>query len=113
MIFKIMTRKEEIERASSEYMEEYNYVNVIDDVSYGFMDGANWADEHPVNPWHSFIDGDIPPYNKTCLFNCDGITYIGFVRRDNSLYLKHNLEFHLNINDIDYWMEIPELSKEE
>ena len=53
MIFKIMTRKEEIERASSEYMEEYNYVNVIDDVSYGFMDGANWADEHPVNPWHS------------------------------------------------------------
>lgn len=112
MIFKIMTRKEEIERALSEYMEEYNYVNVINDVSYGFIDGANWADEHPKSPWHSFIDGDIPPYNKTCLFNCDGIIYIGFVRGDDSLYLEYNLEIHLNINDIDYWMEIPEVPKE-
>lgn len=113
MIFKIMTRKEEIEKAVSEYTEDYFCCNCIDDVCCRFMDGANWADEHPINPWHSFIDGDIPPHNKTCLFNCDGIIYIGFVRGDNSLYLEYNLEIHLNINDIDYWMEIPELPKEE
>lgn len=108
-----MTREQEIEEAASEYIENYRYMNAVDDVSCGFMDGIKWADEHPKSPWHSFIDGDIPPYNKTCLFNCDGIIYIGFVRGDNSLYLEYNLEIHLNINDIDYWMEIPELPKEE
>ena len=112
MIFKIMTRKEEIIEAAAEYIENYRYVNAVDDVSCGFMDGTEWADEHPINLWHSFIDGDIPPYNKTCLFNCDGIIYIGFVRGDDSLYLEHNLEIHLNINDIDYWMKIPELPEE-
>lgn len=47
MIFKIMTRKEIIEEAASKYIEDYSYVNVIDDVSCGFMDGAEWADKHP------------------------------------------------------------------
>ena len=68
--------------------------------------------ENPVSPWHSFIEGDIPPYNKTCLFNCDGVLYIGFVRGDDSLYLEHNLEIHLTINNIDYWMEVPKLPEE-
>ena len=113
MIFKIMKREKEIIEAATEYIANYNYVNAFKDVSCGFMDGANWADEHPKSHWHSFIEGDIPPYNKTCLFNCDGILYIGFVRGDDSLYLEYNLEIHLNINDIDYWMEIPELPKEE
>lgn len=47
MIFKIMTRKEEIEKAAAEYIENYKYINAIDDVSCGFMDGAEWADKHP------------------------------------------------------------------
>jgi hypothetical protein len=76
------------------------------------MDGAEWADKHPANPWHSAKDGDLPPFNKVCLFNCNGTTYIGFVRGDESLYLENNLGLSLSINDINYWMKIPELPTE-
>lgn len=108
-----MTREKEISKVASEYTENYGYFNVdLDDVGCGFMDGVKWADEHPVNPWHYAKDGDLPPFNKVCLFNCNGTTYIGFVRGDESLYLENNLDLSLSINDINYWMEIPELPTE-
>ena len=94
-------------------MSPDNMAYYISSIKGPCQEMINYYKENLTSPWHSFIEGDIPPYNKTCLFNCDGIIYIGFVRGDNSLYLEYNLEIHLNINDIDYWMEIPELPKEE
>lgn len=110
-----MNREDEIiEKAgiySSEQSEGKN--EGIDDFCFeAFCAGARWADEHPVCPWHSVKDGDIPPFNKACLFNCNGTVYIGFVRGDESLYLEKNLDLSLSINDIDYWMEISKLPTE-
>ena len=98
-----MNREEEITKASLDFSPCFEYRREI------FIKGAKWADEHPANPWHSVKEGDLPPFNKPCLFNCNGTTYIGFVRGDESLYLENNLDLSLSINDINYWMEIPEL----
>lgn len=104
-----MTREKEIGKAASEYTENYGYFNVdLDDVCCGFMDGAEWADEHPINPWHSIADGDLP---KT-----DG-RYI--VMAQNGYC--HTCQYHTDDrywdtvgyqSDIKYWMEIPELPTE-
>lgn len=108
-----MNREEEIKQAASEYTENYGCFNCdLGDVGCGFIDGAEWADEHPANPWHSVKDGDLPPFNKVCLFNCNGTTYIGFIRGDESLYLENDLYLSLSINDINYWMEVPKLPTE-
>lgn len=101
-----MKREEEINKASLDFSPCFEYRREI------FIKGAKWADEHPANPWHSVKDGDLPPFNKVCLFNCDGTTYIGFIRGDESLYLENDLYLSLSINDINYWMEVPELPTE-
>jgi hypothetical protein len=98
-----MKREEEINKAAMECSPCFEYRREL------FIKGAKWADKHPANPWHSVKEGELPPFNKPCLFNCNGTTYIGFVRGDESLYLENNLDLPLSINDINYWMEIPEL----
>lgn len=104
-----MNREEEIEQAASEYSQNYDCFGNVFDIETGFVKGAKWADKHPANLWHSVKDGDLPPFNKVCLFNCNGTTYIGFIRGDKSLYLKNYLYLSLSINDINHWMEIPKL----
>lgn len=42
-----MTRKEEINVAAS----KYGYI-AISDYKDAFIEGADWADSHPVNVWH-------------------------------------------------------------
>ena len=45
----IMTREEHIYEASKAYSEyEYGQTNYEN----GFINGAKWADNHPVNVWH-------------------------------------------------------------
>lgn len=115
-----MTRDNEIANAASEAMTEtlmscpmYEFnPKATDLLECAYIKGAEWADKHPANLWHSVKDGDLPPFNKVCLFNCNGTTYIGFVRGDKSLYLENYLYLSLSINDINYWMKIPELPTE-
>ena len=108
----IMNREEIINQAASEYTENYGYFNVdLDDVECGFIDGAEWADEHPINPWHSIADGDFPPNNTYCLFPSIIDEFeVGYVQNG---YVHFNYtEKPRSLKDIKYWMEIPELPTE-
>ena len=105
---KFMNREEEINQATSEY--------IITDKTCGvgvrtqaFIDGAKWADEHPKSPWHSIADGDLPEVDKRCLLSFQGAFYIGFRYAFNNVFLEDEESFFTDINDIDYWMEIPKL----
>ena len=49
-----MNREEEITKASLDFSPCFEYRREI------FIKGAKWADEHPANPWHKNIDGDLP-----------------------------------------------------
>lgn len=112
---KIMIREKEINQAAKEYTDNYGYLNVdLDDVSCGFMDGAEWADEHPKSPWHSVKDGELPQEAKDCIFSYQGELYKGFMFDDKSLHFDDEFSptLDININEVDYWMEIPKLPTE-
>ena len=47
----IMTREEEIITACKGFLAAYPNIDQAG-LSIGFLDGAKWADKHPVNVWH-------------------------------------------------------------
>ena len=56
-----MTREEEINIAASRYIEE-NTINgyiAISDHKDSFIEGVEWADNHPKSPWIS-VEDDLP-----------------------------------------------------
>ena len=56
-----MTREEEINIAASRYIEE-NTINgyiTISDNKDSFIEGVEWADNHPKSPWIS-VEDDLP-----------------------------------------------------
>ena len=108
-----MNREEEIKKAASEYTKNYGCFNCdLGDVGCGFVDGVKWADENPASPWHSIADGDLPEVDKRCLLSFQGAFYIGFRYAFNNVFLEDEESFFTDINDIEYWMEIPELPTE-
>ena len=46
-----MTRDEEILTACKGFLKRYPNIEQAG-LSIGFLDGAVWADEHPINVWH-------------------------------------------------------------
>ena len=46
-----MTRDEEIITACKSFLSRYPNIDQAG-LSIGFLDGAVWADKHPVNVWH-------------------------------------------------------------
>lgn len=111
-----MTRDNEIANAASEAMTEtlmscpmYEFSpKATDLLECAYIKGAEWADSHPINTWHSVADGDFPKkdgryivmaqngYCHTCQYHTDDRYWdtVGYQ------------------SDIAYWMEIPELPTE-
>lgn len=109
-----MNRDKEISNAAKEYTIDYGYFNCnLGDVECGFEDGAKWADEHPINPWHSVKAGELPQAGKVCMFGYQGKLYKGFMYKDGALHFDDEFSPMLDINELDYWMEMPELPKKE
>lgn len=50
-----MTREEEIITACKGFLAAYPNIDQAG-LSIGFLDGAKWADKHPVNVWHDATD---------------------------------------------------------
>ena len=70
----------------------------------GLYEGAT------ASPWHSVADGDLPKLNVDCLFVYDEkLIDKGFMREDKSISLDSEFAPLIDINDVDYWMEIPKL----
>lgn len=108
-----MNREEEFEKAASEYAENYGYFNCdLGDVECGFIDGAKWADEHSATRWHSVKDGELPQAGKDCIFSYQGKLYKGSMYEDGALHFEDEFSPMLDINEVDYWMEIPDLPTE-
>lgn len=68
--------------------------------------------EFPANPWHFVADGDLPPENIDCLFVYDhNLIDKGYMSEDKYISLDGEFSPNIDIEDIKYWMEIPELPK--
>lgn len=107
-----MNREEEFEKAASEYAQYEVWGSSYDDVWEGFVDGAKWADEHTATLWHSVKDGELPQAGKNCIFSYQGKIYKGFMYEDGALHFEDEFSPMIDINEVDYWMEIPELPTE-
>ena len=108
-----MTREEEIYEAAESFCAKANPQLLVGD--YSFIQGVEWADEHPKSPWISIKD-DLP-----C--NHQDLTHSNYT--DRVLVLSRNgyseVAFMCIIEDVwewntlmnvSYWMPIPELPKE-
>lgn len=68
--------------------------------------------KYPANPWHSVKDGELPQAGKVCMFGYQGKLYKGFMYKDGALHFDDEFSPMLDINELDYWMEMPELPTE-
>lgn len=123
-----MTREEQIKKQADIYTDDAsNYTewsddggwsdtNDIDLVEKAFIEGAEWADNHPKSPWISIKD-DLP-CNHEELLNAKYQTKEVFVLKsigfpDVDYMLKVNGEWTwFTYKSTKFWMPIPELSKE-
>ena len=110
-----MTREKEINQAAKEYTENYGYFNVdLDDVGCGFIDGAEWADKHPVSPWHSVVDGDFPlkaKNNNRIEFSVEVLVRLDKNRLAFGRYDYTYKSWYVGLQRVypTHWMEIPKL----
>ena len=116
-----MTRKESVKSAAQKYCltididdgerHRFDY----EDIEGAFVEGAEWADKNPVNPWISVKD-DLPSNHKE-LIHSYRYTVPVLVRCNDS---RHHIIRMYRLNDkdwgwIDYaksithWMSIPKL----
>lgn len=113
-----MNREEEIKQAAKEYTKNYDcFDGDIDDIEIGFMDGAEWADEHPANPWHSVADGDLPlkaKNNNRVEFSVEVLVRLDKNRLAFGRYDYTYKSWYVGLQRVypTHWMEIPELPTE-
>ena len=68
--------------------------------------------QYPVTLWHSVKAGELPQAGKVCMFGYQGKLYKGFMYKDGALHFDDEFSPMIDINELDYWMEIPELPTE-
>lgn len=73
---------------------------------------AKLPDCRPATPWHSVKDGKLPQAGKDCIFSYQGKRYKGFMYKDGALHFDDEFSPMLDIHEVDYWMETPELPTE-
>lgn len=97
------------------YDQEFAERVIDDNVEFAFMEGFQWAEEHPRQPWTSTCD-KLPKAHETVLIHCtyDGQYYVGILKRDKTgeyWIIDKYREVIISLADTDYWKYIPELPK--
>ena len=92
-----MTRQEEINVAAS----KYGYI-AISDYKDAFIEGADWADSHPVNVWH---DAREEPRSNELLLgeDTDGFSIYRWCGQED------NWEAFVNETGLSRWAYIDDL----
>jgi hypothetical protein len=117
-----MTTQEEIDemfasllRNISQICNKTTFVHMshnIEIIKGEYRNMLQFCKNHPKSLWHSVKDGELPQVNKDYVFSYKGFSYIGYMREDKSLRFNDEYAPMLDINEVDYWMEIPELPTE-
>lgn len=116
-----MTREKEINIAASKYIEDNSLGGEVRISSHkdSFIEGAEWADNNPKNPWIS-VEDDLPFNHKELLDSSKRMTFQVFIRYDDDRYgfscmakILDEWKWLNNWNKITHWMKVPEIPKEE
>lgn len=114
-----MTREELIEMASKKYCQSNipNLPQMHLTISTAFEAGVEWADAHPVNPWHD-VKEELPNINIPVLVlthSGNAVTTSMYIPRDVNGNILGDKEWkgnHAFKRSITHWMEIPQLPSE-
>ena len=116
-----MTRENEIDIAASKYIEDNSLGGEVRISSHkdSFIEGAEWADNNPKNPWIS-VEDDLPFNHKELLDSSKRMTFQVFIIYDDDRYgfscmakILDEWKWLNNWNKITHWMKVPEIPKEE
>ena len=126
-----MKREEEIEKSVYDYskkieerMNGFDYFN-YEHIEHAFIDGIEWADANPKNPWIS-VEDDLPCNHKELMENEHKTKKVLAVMRSDKSSSK-NIEICYMTNQycsignwywintlkthVTHWMPLPELPK--
>lgn len=87
-----MIRNEELYDAAEKFSDDYKYSGDVDYMSIrvAFIEGAEWADNHPVNVWHNVSEEPL----KDRVFLAElGASEYGF---QTFILVENNREFNWN-----------------
>ena len=109
-----MTREEKIRQVAQKYIatDKHNGVGVR---TQAFIDGAEWADSHPANLWHSVVDGDFPLKSKNnnnrIDFSVEVLVRLDKNRLDFGRYDYTYKNWYIGLQKVypTHWAEIPKL----
>ena len=117
-----MTRDNEIANAASEAMTEtlmscpmYEFSPKATDLpECAYIKGAEWADSHPINTWHSVADGDLPlkaKNNNRVEFSVEVLVHLDKNRLAFGRYDYTYKSWYVGLQRVypTHWMEIPQL----
>ena len=116
-----MIQEKEINIAASKYIEDNSLGGEVRISSHkdSFIEGAEWADNNPKNPWIS-VEDDLPFNHKELLDSSKRMTFQVFIRYDDDRYgfscmakILDEWKWLNNWNKITHWMKVPEIPKEE
>lgn len=108
-----MTREEEIRQAADKYVDNFGCKKkdtpVLSAYYLGYVAGAEWADEHPQNPWISVEDRLPEKINK---FMSEPVL-CRYTRGNKEYYHVSQYDYEFDewqISNVTHWMPIPELN---
>ena len=111
-----MTREEEISKASIDYAERQTagILGIEKQIAISSYEaGAEWADGHPINPWHTVADGDWPKWLKG---DAEDMPFVVMLKGGHHVFAYYDededgvCDFYDDCDcplDVVYWMEIP------
>ena len=121
-----MTRKEQIEQESAIRAAYVGGLEIVGNFSEdklqtyqnGFVNGAEWADNNPKNPWIS-VDDDLPCNNREyidpeyniCTFQMLVKCKDGIYRLERMAILGGKWQWIGSGDDITHWMPVPPFSE--
>ena len=110
-----MTREKEINIVASKYIEDNSLGGEVRISSHkdSFIEGAEWADNNPKNPWIS-VEDDLPFNHKELLDSNKRMTFQVFIRYDDDRYgfscmakILDEWKWLNSWTKITHWMLIP------
>lgn len=100
-----MTRDEEILTACKSFLSRYPSIDQAG-LSIGFLDGAVWADKHPVNVYH---DASEEPIYKHGILYQDKLGIVYFTTKSDAIALHGNWETFVEVTLMIRWAYIDDL----
>lgn len=70
---------------------------------------AELRDGATASHWHKVVDGDLPTSYVRCLLANHKGMCVGYMLDNEGIILDSGDSFASTIDEVDYWMEIPEL----